>query len=71
MKEYTITLSLTVHSNKANYEKITDFAEELSENIINDYSTGGINIVETSVIEVEDLNDYDKDDDYLEEDDDY
>jgi len=71
MKEYTITLSLTVHSTKANYEKIAEFADELTETLMNDYSTNMIDIVEASIIEVDDLNDYDKDDDYLEEDDDY
>lgn len=75
MKEYTITMSFSVEANNANYEKIREFAEELTNKIMDDDSLiyhNGIEIVDASIVEVEDYNDYDYDedekDDYFDED---
>ena len=68
MKEYKITMTFSIQSEDSDYEKISDFATELSENIMTDYTTDDIEIVEVNVDEIEDNNDY-LDDDYLDEDD--
>jgi hypothetical protein len=71
MKEYTITMSFSIEAESADYEKVKEFAEKLSESIMNDddlVSSGDIEISNIEILEVEDHN-YD-DDDYLDEEDD-
>lgn len=73
MKEYKITMTFSIQSENSDYEKISDFATELSENIMSEYTTDDIEIVDVSIDDIEDNNDY-LDDDYLDnddEDDDY
>lgn len=70
MREYTIKLNFAIETPHGDYEKITEFAEKLSEAIMNDddlISSGDIEIVEVTVDEVED-NNYDCDD-YLDDED--
>lgn len=64
MKEYTITINFSIEANKANYDKICEFAEELTNKIMDDDTLtyhNGIEIVEANVEGVEDHNDYDYD----------
>jgi len=61
MKEYTIILKFSIESKKADYEDVSEFAEKLTEKIMNDDSlviSDGIEITEITVNEVEDNNDY-------------
>ena len=70
MKEYTITMNFTVESEKSDYESISEFAELLSENIMNDEtltSYRDIEITDISIHEIEDYND-DEENMYLEDD---
>ena len=76
MKEYAIILKFSLESKKADYEDISEFAEKLTEKIMNDDSlifSDGIEITEITVHEVEDNNDYlDLDEEeFLDEDEDY
>lgn len=67
MKEYTITLSFSIEAGEADYERISEFAEELVENIMNTDDliyNDDIEIVEASVEDVEDNNEEIDDDDY-------
>lgn len=68
MREYTITMTFSVQSEDSDYEKISDFATELSENIMSDYTDDDIEIIEVTIDEIVDNNDY-LDNDYLGEDD--
>lgn len=59
MKEYTITMNFSVESEEADYEKISEFAEQLSESIMNDDNLiygDDIEIVDITVHEVENHN---------------
>lgn len=61
MKEYSITLKFSLESKKADYEDVSEFAEKLTEKIMNDDSlvfSDGIEITEVTVNEVEDNNSY-------------
>jgi len=75
MKEYSITLKFSIESKNADYEDVSEFAEKLTEKIMNDDNltcNNGVEIIEISVSEVEDKNEYLDEDEYLdEEDDDY
>ena len=76
MKEYSITLKFSIESKKADYEEVSEFAEKLVEKIMNEDDliiSDGVEIVEISVVEVEDNNDYlDLDEEELpDEDEDY
>lgn len=76
MKEYSITLKFSLESKKADYEDVSEFAEKLTEKIMNTDSlvfSDGIEITEITVNEVEDNNSYlDLDEEeYLDEDEDY
>jgi uncharacterized membrane protein YqiK len=76
MKEYTIILKFSIESKKADYEDVSEFAEKLTEKIMNDDSlvlSDGIEITEITVNDVEDNNDYlDLDEEkYLDEEEDY
>ena len=76
MKEYSITLKFSLESKKADYEDVSEFAEKLTEKIMNTDSlvfSDGIEITEITVNEVEDNNDYlDLDEEeFLDEDEDY
>jgi len=76
MKEYSITLKFSLESKKADYEDVSEFAEKLTEKIMNTDSlvfSDGIEITEITVDEVEDNNDYlDLDEEeFLDEDEDY
>jgi hypothetical protein len=70
-------LKFSIESKKADYEDVSEFAEKLTEKIMNDDSliyNNGIEVVEITVNEVEDNNDYldlDDEEDFLEEDEDY
>jgi len=66
MKEYTITMSFSVEATKSGLDKINRFAEDLSQKILDDDSLmyeDDIEVVEISVDEVIDHNEYDFDDD--------
>lgn len=70
MKEYTITMSFSIEAEKSKLEKIQQFAEELTQKILEDSElaySGDIEIVEINVDDIQDHNDYD----YEDEDDDY
>jgi hypothetical protein len=71
MKEYTIKMSFSIEAETADYEKVSEFAEKLSESIMNDddlISSGDIEVIDISVEEVEDHND--DGEDYLDDEDD-
>lgn len=70
MKEYTITMSFSIEAEKSKLEKIQQFAEELTQKILDDSDlaySNDIEIVDISIDDIQDHNDYDYDD----EDDDY
>ncbi len=76
MKEYTITMSFSVESEKSNLEKINLFADELSQKILDDDNLvlyNDIEIIDATVVDVLDLNnyDFDEDEDDTDEDEDY
>lgn len=65
MKEYTITMSLSVEAEKSKLEKIQQFAEELTQKILEDSEltySGDIEIVEINIDDIQDHNDYDYED---------
>jgi len=70
MKEYTITMNFTVKSTK-DYDEMNDFAEQLTEDMMNDEKfiyQYGVEITEINVHNVE--SDYDEEENmYLENDD--
>jgi hypothetical protein len=72
MKEYTIMMKFSVETeNDIDYEKVSEFAEQLTENIMGDDKLvygDGIEIVGVQIDEVENLN-YEEDDIYLNEED--
>jgi len=59
IKEYKIQMTLSIESEEADYERVEQFAQELAESLIQDnpVSYDDIDIVETVVTEVQDLND--------------
>ena len=62
MKEYTIKMKFSVESEKANLGKISQFAEELSRKILEDDNftySDDIEIIDISVDDILDHNDYD------------
>lgn len=65
MKEYKITMAFSIEAEYADYEKISEFAEDLSDKFMNDerLNKDDIEIVDVTVQNVNNLNDYDKDDD--------
>ena len=72
MKEYTIKMNFIINSKDSDYEDICIFAEELAEKIIEDEKLiykGDIEIVETSIEEVEDHNEDNNNNNNFEEDD--
>lgn len=79
MKEYTITMSFSVEAEKSKLEKIQQFADELTQKILEDSElaySDDIEIVEINVDDIKDHNDYDYEDDdddynYDDEDEDY
>ena len=72
MKEYTIKLTLIIESQDDDYEKISEFAEKLSDSIVDNdelLDEEGVEIISTS-FDIVDHNDYSKDDeDFLDEED--
>lgn len=72
MKEYTITMNFLVEADDdSDYEKISEFSEQLSENIMSEDKLiygDGIEIVTVQIHEVEDHNNY-EDNIYLDSDD--
>ena len=72
MKEYTIKLTLIIESQDADYEKISEFAEKLSDSIVDNdelLDEEGVEIISTS-FDIVDHSDYSKDDeDFLDEED--
>ena len=73
MKQYTITMKFRVEAEKATNNKIANYADELSERIMNDTTlvyNDDIEIIEVLVDDIENnIDDFD-DDDYFEEDED-
>ena len=59
IKEYKIQMTLSIESEEADYERVEQFAQELAESLIQDnpVSYDDIDIIETVVTEVQDLND--------------
>jgi hypothetical protein len=73
MKEYTITMNFMIEAEDADYEKINEFAEQLSENIMSDdrlVCNNDIEIVGITVSEIEGDDYEDEDNLYLGHDDD-
>lgn len=71
MKEYTITMNFVIESEEADYEKISEFAEQLTETIMNDDKIiygNDIEIVDVTVEEIENHNN-DEENFYMEDDD--
>ena len=68
MKQYTITMKFRVEAEKANLEKITEYADELSENIMGDNKlvyNNNIEIIDVIVDDIENnIDDYDEEEDY-------
>jgi hypothetical protein len=68
MKEYTITLNFLVEAEDADFEKINEFAEQLSESIMGDDKlvfNNDIEIIDVTIVEVAGENyedNYDDDD---------
>jgi hypothetical protein len=64
-------MTFSVEAEKSSFEKVSEFAEELTDKIMADESLiykNDIEVIEVSVVEVEDHNDYDGDDeDYLDD----
>ena len=59
MKEYTVTMNFIIESQNADYERISEFAEELTEKIMEDDNLiygHDIEIVGVSVEEIVDEN---------------
>mgnify|MGYP001768056736 CR=1 FL=1 len=72
MKEYTITMNFLVEAEDADYEKINEFAEQLSENIMSDDKlifNNDIEIIDITIGEVVG-DDYEEEDNIFLEDDD-
>lgn len=65
MKEYTITMSFSVEAEKSKLEKIQQFADELTQKILDDSDlaySDDIEIVDITIDDIQDHNDYDYDD---------
>ena len=69
MKEYKITMTFSIEAEYADYEKISEFAEDLSDKLMNDekLNKDDIEILNVVIQDVEDLNkdkveDFDDDD---------
>ena len=60
-KEYKIQFTFSIESEDADYERVEQYAQELSESLMQDstLSYDDMEIVEIIVSEIEDLNDYD------------
>lgn len=62
MKEYIINLSIVVEAEESDFERVSDYAEKLSENLLQDENfayDGDIKILEVNVNQVENMNVYD------------
>ena len=74
MKQYTITMKFRVEAEKANLNKITEYADELSENIMCDNKlvyNDDIEIIDVVVDDIENnIDDFDEEDEYSFEDED-
>ena len=74
MKEYTITMSFSIEAEDSDYEQITEFAEELSENIMTDDKLIYKNDIEIVGVAIQEIQDHsygdDEDNMYLDPDDD-
>lgn len=72
MKEYSITMNFTIESKNADYDEISEFAEQLAENIMNTDKLIFYNNIEVTDISVHNIeyDNYDEEDNmYLENDD--
>ena len=72
MREYTITMSFSIETEESDYEQIVEFAEQLTENIMNKEDLilcNDIEVVGIVINEIQDLN-YDDDNIYLDDDED-
>jgi len=61
MKEYSITITIKVEAEEADFDKIEIFSEKLSEKIMDDLNHRDIEIVDIIVDSIDDFNDYDID----------
>jgi len=69
MKEYIITMNFSVEAEEAEFEEISEFAEQLLENIMSDDKLiykNDIEIVGITIDNIDDLN-YEKNESYLED----
>ena len=65
MKEYTITMNFLVEADDADYEKVSEFAEQLSENIMNYDKLIYKDDIEVVGITVHEVENHNPDDDNL------
>lgn len=64
MKEYTININVVVEAEESDYERVTEYAQDLADNLIQDEDfayDGDIKILEVQVNDVQDLSDYSSD----------
>lgn len=57
MKEYSITMTFTLEAQESDYEQIEVFAEKLKEDIIDKTNHVDIEIVDSSIVSIDDFND--------------
>lgn len=70
MKEYTITMNFMIESEKADYEKISEFAEQLSETIMNNDKIVYGNDIEIIGVSIEEIENHNPDEENIYMDDD-
>ena len=64
MREYTINISIVVEAEESDFERVSEYAQDLVDNLIQDEDfayDGDIKILEANVDQVQDLNVYDPD----------
>lgn len=64
MREYTINISIVVEAEESDFERVSEYAQDLVDNLIQDEDfayDGDIKILEANVDQVQDLNVYDSD----------
>ena len=64
MKEYMINASIVVEAEESDFERVSEYAQKLADNLIQDEEfayDGDIKILEVNVDKIEDLNTYDSD----------
>ena len=58
MKEYSVTMTFKLESDKSDYEKIEIFAEELKEIVVDKVNHVDIEIVDSMIDTIDDYNNY-------------